>query len=70
MAKTENYDELQVGDRVSHPKFGEGQIMQRSGAGEDTKLIVTFAEEGEKNLMAKYAKLKKMHPIEKEETED
>ncbi|MFP4381064.1 MAG: hypothetical protein ACLFUS_11240 [Candidatus Sumerlaeia bacterium] len=70
MAETKNnstFDDLQVGDHVTHPKFGEGQIMQRTGAGEDTKLVITFAEEGEKKLMAKYAKLKKINAIGSEE---
>lgn len=61
--KTDNYDDYQVGDRVSHPKFGDGIIMQRSGAGPDAKLSVTFVEEGEKKLMARYAKLKRLSPI-------
>lgn len=63
------YDIFQTGDKVKHPKFGEGTIMQRSGAGDATKLVVAFAEEGEKKLMAKYAKLKRLQPIESKEKE-
>jgi len=65
--ETESYESLQVGDRVKHPKFGEGQVIQRTGSGDQTKLVVTFAEEGEKKLMARYANLKKLHPIAPEE---
>lgn len=62
-SKTESYENLQVGDRVKHPKFGEGQVLQRSGSGKEIKLLVAFAEEGEKQLLARYAHLKKTHPI-------
>jgi hypothetical protein len=65
--ENESYDSFQVGDRVRHPKFGEGQVIQRSGSGDQTKLVVTFAEEGEKKLMARYANLKRLHPIASEE---
>jgi hypothetical protein len=65
--ETESHESLQVGDRVKHPKFGEGQVIQRTGSGDQTKLVVTFAEEGEKKLMARYANLKKLHPIASEE---
>jgi hypothetical protein len=65
--ENESYDNLQIGDRVKHPKFGEGQVIQRSGSGDQTKFVVTFAEEGEKKLMARYANLKKLHPITAEE---
>jgi DNA helicase-2/ATP-dependent DNA helicase PcrA len=67
MAKKETndpYGQFQEGDHVKHPKFGEGQILHRTGSGEDTKFVVSFAEEGEMRLMAKYAKLKKVRPIE------
>lgn len=62
--KNSPYDSFQRGDRVKHPKFGEGQIVLRSGVGDETKLEVTFQEEGDKRLMARYAKLKKLSPIE------
>jgi hypothetical protein len=65
--ETESHESFQVGDRVKHPKFGEGQVIQRTGSGDQTKLVVTFAEEGEKKLMARYANLKKLHPIASEE---
>lgn len=60
------YDQFQPEDRVKHPVFGEGQIIERRGSGKDTKLLVRFAEEGEKRLMAVHAKLKKIRPVETE----
>jgi DNA helicase-2/ATP-dependent DNA helicase PcrA len=65
----DSYESFQVEDRVKHPKFGEGQILQRSGFGDQTKLLVAFGEEGEKLLLAKYAKLRRVRPIETEEPE-
>lgn len=66
---TDPYDHLQVEDKVKHPNFGEGQILQRSGVGDDTKFLVAFTEEGERKLLAKYAKLKKIRPTSKKEEE-
>ena len=60
---TDPYEQLQAGDAVKHPKFGEGQILHRTGSGDDTKFVVSFAEEGEKRLLARYAQLKKVRPI-------
>jgi PcrA/UvrD tudor domain len=61
---TDPYEQIQPGDHVKHAKFGQGQILHRTGSGDETKLVVSFAEEGEKRLLAKYAKLKKVRPIE------
>lgn len=57
------FEQFQPGDYVKHPKFGNGQILQKIGTFDDTKLVVSFSEEGEKKLMASYAKLKKIRPI-------
>jgi len=59
---TDPYDIFQPSDCVRHPKFGEGLILSRSGSGEDTKLVVSFAEEGEKRLLAAKANLKRVRP--------
>ena len=61
---TDPYEQFQPGDCVKHPAFGEGQILYRNGSGDDTKLVVSFAGEGERRLLARYAKLKKIRPIE------
>lgn len=63
------HEQFQLGDYVKHPKFGEGQILQRTGSGEDTKFVVSFSEEGEKRLLAAFAKLKKIRSIDGEEPE-
>ena len=64
------FEQFQPGDYVKHAKFGEGQILQKTGSGENTKFVVSFSEEGEKRLMASFAKLKKIRPIETEEDPD
>jgi DNA helicase-2/ATP-dependent DNA helicase PcrA len=52
------YDSLlQVGTRVIHSHWGEGQISQREGSGEDLKLTVIFRGGLKKKLLAKYADL-------------
>ncbi len=48
-----------VGDVISHPKFGVGEILGINGQGEDTVLFVDFEAFGKKNLMLKYAPIKK-----------
>jgi DNA helicase-2/ATP-dependent DNA helicase PcrA len=52
------YDSLlQVGTRVIHSHWGEGQIIQREGSGENLKLTVIFRGGLKKKLLAKYADL-------------
>jgi DNA helicase-2/ATP-dependent DNA helicase PcrA len=48
---------LQVGTRVIHSHWGEGQIIQREGFGENLKLTVVFKGGIKKKLLAKYADL-------------
>ena len=51
---TDPFEQFQPGDYVKHVKFGEGQILQKTGSGKDTKFVVSFSEEGEKRLMAAF----------------
>jgi DNA helicase-2/ATP-dependent DNA helicase PcrA len=52
------YDSLlQVGTRVIHSHWGEGQIIQKEGFGENLKLTVIFKGGIRKKLLAKYADL-------------
>jgi len=53
-------DEIEIGDQVKHPKFGMGTVLYKSGTGDRAKAIVVFPEEGQKKLLLKYAKLKKI----------
>ena len=47
------------GQRVRHPKYGEGTVYQREGEGETAKLTVKFPS-GLKKLVEKYAQLEKV----------
>ncbi|HGJ5858000.1 DNA helicase II [Arsenophonus nasoniae] len=46
-----------LGQRVRHPKFGEGTIINLEGDGERCRLQIAFQGEGIKWLVAAYAKL-------------
>jgi DNA helicase-2/ATP-dependent DNA helicase PcrA len=47
------------GQKVKHPKYGEGTVYQREGDGEDAKITVQFPRFGLKKLVEKYAQLEK-----------
>jgi DNA helicase II / ATP-dependent DNA helicase PcrA len=47
------------GQKVRHPKYGEGTVCQREGEGEDAKLTVQFPRFGLKKLVEKYAQLER-----------
>jgi DNA helicase-2/ATP-dependent DNA helicase PcrA len=48
---------VKLGQRVSHPKFGEGVVVSAEGSGAHTRLQVNFESEGSKWLVAAYANL-------------
>lgn len=50
-------DPYQVGAKVEHNIFGPGKIINRSGHGEKTKVVVFFKNRGRKTLMLRVAKL-------------
>jgi DNA helicase-2/ATP-dependent DNA helicase PcrA len=47
------------GQRVRHPKYGEGTVYRREGDGESAKITVQFPRYGLKKLVEKYAQLEK-----------
>jgi DNA helicase-2/ATP-dependent DNA helicase PcrA len=51
---------LNPGDRVRHPKWGEGEIASIVGAGGDGLVTIDFPNVGQKMLMLKYAPLEKV----------
>ncbi len=46
-----------LGQRVSHPKFGEGVVLNREGAGAHARVQVHFEKHGPKWLVVSYARL-------------
>ena len=47
---------LSLGQRVSHPMFGEGMVLNIEGRGANARIEVNFAE-GSKWLVLQYANL-------------
>ena len=47
------------GERVAHPTFGSGTVLEVSGFGPDLKVSVKFDSVGVKKLLARYADLEK-----------
>ena len=53
-------DAWQVGARVRHEEFGLGRILERSGSGDDTKIIVLFENGQWRKFLVKYAPIKRI----------
>jgi DNA helicase-2/ATP-dependent DNA helicase PcrA len=53
-------DSYQIGERIAHPKFGEGMIISVNKLGNDHMLEIAFDTVGTKKLMANFAKLLKL----------
>jgi DNA helicase-2/ATP-dependent DNA helicase PcrA len=51
--------ELVAGERVKHPKYGNGLLLRKEGFGDDAKLTVSFPGFGQKKFVAKFAKLER-----------
>jgi DNA helicase-2/ATP-dependent DNA helicase PcrA len=49
-----------LGCRVRHQQFGAGKVIDRTGSGDDLKLVVLFDSGQWKKLMVKYANLEKL----------
>jgi DNA helicase-2/ATP-dependent DNA helicase PcrA len=64
LAKAENVEPtgrtgFRPGQKVRHPKYGEGLVYKREGEGENAKITVQFPRYGFKKLVEKYAQLEK-----------
>jgi DNA helicase-2/ATP-dependent DNA helicase PcrA len=51
---------IKSGQRVRHPKYGEGVVFRREGEGEDAKITVQFSKFGVKKLVEKFAQLERL----------
>jgi DNA helicase-2/ATP-dependent DNA helicase PcrA len=51
-----------IGENVSHPKFGEGVIVNIEGSGGNARAHINFGRHGMKLLDLSVAKLEKLHP--------
>lgn len=52
--------EYSIGSRVRHASFGEGKVIERSGAGDELKLVVLFDSGQWKKLLVRFANLEKI----------
>jgi DNA helicase-2/ATP-dependent DNA helicase PcrA len=50
---------LAVGDKVVHGQWGEGNVLETGGAGEDAEAVVRFGTVGRKKLLLRMAPLKR-----------
>jgi DNA helicase-2/ATP-dependent DNA helicase PcrA len=48
---------FKLGQRVTHPKFGEGTVLNYEGAGEHARIQINFEDFGSKWLVMSFAKL-------------
>jgi DNA helicase-2/ATP-dependent DNA helicase PcrA len=46
---------LRIGQRVRHPMFGEGKILDKNGSGENLKVTVLFDSGARKSILVRYA---------------
>ncbi|SEA14001.1 ATP-dependent helicase [Psychroflexus halocasei] len=49
--------QLKSGQKVEHARFGRGEVIEVTGAGNDAKASIKFKTSGVKNLILKFAKL-------------
>ena len=49
---------LQVGKRIAHDRFGIGEVVEISGAGENLKATIRFENAGVKQLLLRFARFK------------
>jgi len=52
--------DIKIGDRVEHARFGRGEVVNIEGLGSNQKALIRFEVGGEKKLLLKFAKLKKI----------
>jgi DNA helicase-2/ATP-dependent DNA helicase PcrA len=52
--------DLREGDKVRHPKWGEGTVLAAAGAGGDGLVTINFPNVGDKMVMLKYAPLERV----------
>ena len=54
--------DFQVGDRVQHPEFGQGLVLEARGSGDQASLLVSFDDKMRRKLAVRFAKLTLLAP--------
>ena len=57
-----NQRDYQVGDRVQHPEFGVGLVLETKGQGEQASVLVSFDDKSRRKLAVRFAKLTLLTP--------
>lgn len=52
---------FKVGDRVMHRKFGEGNVIEVRGSGNDARILISFAAYGQKEFVLSIAPIVKVN---------
>ena len=52
--------QFKTGDRVRHPSFGQGMVIESVVVGDDEEVTVAFEDQGLKRLLASFARLEKI----------
>ena len=58
--QTSTEPDYNIGDRVSHIKYGEGTVLNLVKEPRDYKVTVDFEKAGQKIMYASFAKLKRI----------
>ena len=54
--------DFQVGDKVQHPEFGEGLVLETRGSGDLASLLVSFDDKVKRKLVVRFARLTLLTP--------
>jgi DNA helicase-2/ATP-dependent DNA helicase PcrA len=49
-----------IGEKVTHPSFGQGVVKRLEGIGDEAKVVISFPDHGEKKIIASFLGLKKI----------
>jgi len=52
-----NQRDFQVGDKVKHPDFGNGLVLETKGHGEQASVVVSFDDKSRRKLAVRFARL-------------
>jgi DNA helicase II / ATP-dependent DNA helicase PcrA len=54
--------DYQVGDKVQHPEFGDGLVLETKGSGDLASVLVSFDDKLKRRLAVRFAKLTLLTP--------
>jgi len=59
--------DFQVGDKVQHPEFGDGLVLEARGSGDEASVLVSFDDKTKRKLAIKFARLTLLTPAQTRE---